>query len=97
MRWRSALVTAVLASGVIFASAADDAGKEAEQRSCVQCHSLRLVEVQRLPPATWTKEVDKMIGWGAVVSDKELLVKYLAEHYSNTQPPPTPVMSADSK
>ena len=52
-----------------FAKAQDggDAGRKAEQTSCLPCHSLRLVESQRLSAAAWQKEVDKMIGWGAVV------------------------------
>jgi mono/diheme cytochrome c family protein len=76
---------------------AADAGKKAEQRSCSPCHSLRLVDSQRLSRAAWQKEIDKMIGWGAVISDKQLLLDYLSSQYSNTQPPPSPVLSADSK
>jgi cytochrome c-type biogenesis protein CcmH/NrfF len=83
-----------LAAGVIDET---DAGRQAEQRSCIQCHSLRLVDTQTLSPAAWRKEVDKMIGWGAVVPDKELLIKYLSDHYGNTRTPPPPLRSADSK
>jgi hypothetical protein len=42
----------------------------------------------------WTKEVDKMIGWGAVVPGKEMLIGFLAAEYSNTKPLPLPALSA---
>ena len=85
--------------GVSLSKGTDDpeAGRKAEQRSCLPCHSLRLIEGQRLSASAWKKEVDKMLNWGAVVPDRDLLVDYLAQHYSNTQPPPNPVLSADSK
>jgi hypothetical protein len=81
-------------------TAAEDneaAGKKAEQSSCELCHSLRLVESQRLSAAAWQKEVDKMIGWGAVVANRQLLVDYLSQHYSNTSPQPRPALSGKSK
>ncbi|MFL6450421.1 MAG: hypothetical protein ACJ746_22475 [Bryobacteraceae bacterium] len=73
------------------------AGKKAEQQSCLPCHSLRLIDSQRLSAATWQKEVDKMIGWGAVVPDRQLLIDYLSQHYSNTTPMPAPVLSDNGK
>lgn len=74
-----------------------EAGKKAEQTSCLPCHSLRLVASQRLSAAAWGKEVDKMIGWGAVVPNRQLLIDYLSQHYSNLQLPPVPVRSAASQ
>jgi quinoprotein glucose dehydrogenase len=93
------LAIASLVAGASLAIAADDpdAGKKAEQRACVACHSLRLIESQRLSPAAWHKEVDKMIGWGAVVPEPQILIDYLAQHYSNTQPPPVLALSSDKK
>ena len=90
-RATSYIVSVAIASALTasFANAADEAeaGKKAEQTSCVPCHSLRLVESQRLSPAAWQKEVDKMIGWGAVVPNRQILIDYLSQHYSNTQAP----------
>jgi mono/diheme cytochrome c family protein len=63
-------------------------GKQEEQRSCIECHSLRLVESQRLSRAAWEKEVNKMIGWGAPVSDRQVLVDYLSQQYSAEKPQP---------
>ncbi len=89
------------ALGVVsLCSAADpqpaDAGKNAEKRSCLPCHSLRLIESQRLSVAAWTKEVDKMMGWGAVVPDRQVLIDYLTTEYSNSKPLPTPATTANS-
>ncbi len=74
-----------------------EAGKRMEMSSCAPCHSLRLIESQRLSEAAWKKEVGKMIGWGAVVPDREVLVDYLFQHYGNMQAPPVAERSADSK
>src|SRR6202167_1639421 len=35
--------------------------------SCLECHEARIILQQRLSKAAWTKEVDKMTKWGAVV------------------------------
>ena len=51
---------------------------------CQVCHDLRLIEQQRLDRTGWTREVDKMIGWGAVLTDaeKETLIAHLARDSS---------------
>jgi hypothetical protein len=36
-----------------------------------------------------------MIGWGAVVPDRQLLLDYLSLEYSEAKPIPTPALSAD--
>ena len=50
------------------------------QTRCQSCHDLRLVQQQRLDATGWRREVDKMIGWGALLDDseREALVGYLA-------------------
>jgi|GraSoiStandDraft_57_1057295.scaffolds.fasta_scaffold215237_1 hypothetical protein len=73
------------------------AGRKAEEQSCTPCHSLRLVDSQRLSRTAWTKELDKMIGWGAVVPDRQLLLDYLSSEYSEAKPIPTPALSADGR
>jgi len=64
--------------------AGEAAGGEATfTRACLSCHGRDLTEQQRLSPAGWTREVEKMMRWGAVVSDAEKapLVSYLADRY----------------
>jgi len=80
-----------------FCSAASTLGQEAgqtmERTACVACHSLRIVKSQRLSAAAWEKEVDKMVGWGAVVPERKVLIDYLATEYSNAKPAPAPEIS----
>jgi hypothetical protein len=72
-----------------------DRGKKEEQQSCVPCHSLRLIHSQRLSKAAWTKELDKMTGWGTVIRDRDALLEYLVANYGDDKPLPTAAMSQD--
>jgi quinoprotein glucose dehydrogenase len=90
-----ALILLSIASLSFAAEPNIEAGKKAEATYCVACHSARLIDSQRLSAAAWTKEVDKMIGWGAIVPDKQLLIDFLAVEYSNAKPLPIPAVSAD--
>jgi mono/diheme cytochrome c family protein len=60
-----------------------DRGKQIFEEKCLLCHEADLTEQQRLSRQGWTREVEKMIRWGAVVSDTEKapLVDYLFEKY----------------
>jgi cytochrome c1 len=68
----------------------DDRGKQIFEEKCLLCHEADLTEQQRLSRQGWTREVEKMIRWGAAVSDaeKEPLVDYL---FSNFGPRPLAV------
>jgi hypothetical protein len=87
-----------LCSAIAFAvnAQSQDSGRQEEQRACTPCHSLRLVDSQRLSRAAWQKELTKMIGWGAVVTDKELLLDYLSREYNDSKPVPKPELSGDA-
>jgi mono/diheme cytochrome c family protein len=56
--------------------------------ACLECHEARIILQQRLSKAAWTKEVDKMIKWGAVVdpNDRDALIDYLSTNFSVDQP-----------
>jgi cytochrome c2 len=58
-------------------------GAELARDKCLNCHEADLIVSQRLSPQGWTREVEKMIRWGAVVSDteKEVLIDYFAAHF----------------
>lgn len=47
---------------------------------CVSCHDGQLIDQQRLSGDGWRREIDKMRGWGALLTDveKEMLAEYLA-------------------
>jgi hypothetical protein len=73
---------------------------QAKVRSaCTECHESRIIVQQRLSKAAWTKEVDKMIRWGAVVdqNDRDGFIEYLSGNFSPDKPPYAPERSAKSK
>jgi mono/diheme cytochrome c family protein len=57
--------------------------------SCLECHEARIILQQRLSKGAWTKEVDKMVKWGAVVDagDRDALIDYLSTNFNPDQPP----------
>src|ERR1700719_3014346 len=57
--------------------------------ACTECHEARIILQQRLSKAAWTKEVDKMTKWGALVDpgDRDGLIDYLSTNFSPDQPP----------
>ena len=58
-------------------------GKALADKGCLQCHSADIPRQQRLTEKQWTAEVEKMMRWGAEVSesDKAELVSYLVGHF----------------
>lgn len=87
----SALGLALLAAD----QATLDRGQKEEAAGCTPCHSLRLVHSQRLSKATWSKELDKMAGWGSKIQDRDALLEYLVANYGDDKPPSPPAMSKD--
>jgi cytochrome c1 len=63
--------------------AGEDRGKEIFEKKCLGCHEADLTRQQRLSRQGWTREVEKMIRWGAVVTDgeKEPLIDFLFKSY----------------
>ena len=56
---------------------------EVVAKSCLTCHERDLIAQQRLTRVGWGREVDKMIRWGAPVTDAEtkVLIEFLAGRY----------------
>jgi hypothetical protein len=56
--------------------------------ACTECHETRIILQQRLSKAAWTKEVDKMTKWGALVdpADRDALIDYLSTNFSPDKP-----------
>ena len=67
--------------------------------ACLECHEARIILQQRLSKPAWTKEVDKMTKWGAVVdaADRDALIDYLSTNFSPDKPPYTPPRSSREK
>jgi len=57
--------------------------------ACTECHSSRIIVQQRLSKGAWTKEVDKMIKWGAVVeaADRDSFIEYLSTNFPPDKAP----------
>ena len=57
--------------------------------ACAECHEARIIVQQRLSKAAWTKEVDKMVKWGALVDaqDHDALIDYLSANFGVDKPP----------
>lgn len=67
-------------------------GSEIARSRCLTCHRVDLIAQQRLAREAWSRELDKMIGWGARVTEPErpVLLEYLATHFGVTRPQPAP-------
>jgi hypothetical protein len=60
--------------------------------ACAECHDAQMLLQQRLSRGTWTKEVDKMVRWGAVVDpkDRDAIIDYLSTNFPPDKPPYVP-------
>jgi mono/diheme cytochrome c family protein len=100
---RAKLVLFAMPAFAIVALATDqatlDAGRKAEQTGCVPCHSLRLVQSQRLARATWDRELTKMAGWGwtAKPEERAALLEYLVANFGDDKPVAPPEKSGDGR
>jgi len=68
--------------------------------ACLECHESRIIIQQRLSKGAWTKEVDKMIKWGAVVNpaDRDSFIEYLSTNFPpDKAPEQMPRVSAAKK
>jgi mono/diheme cytochrome c family protein len=77
-------------------------GGEIMKAQCLTCHGDDLIQQQRLNKAGWTREVEKMMRWGAEVkdADKDHLIEYLTANYPqrafSKEPPATPAPAVDA-
>lgn len=77
-------VSATKPAGAVAPQAADAQGEpDGYRSSCFICHDDHMMQQQHLTRAQWDKEVTKMTGWGAPLSDAQRngLLDYLAGHY----------------
>ena len=77
--------------------------QEKATAACTTCHEARIIVQQRLSKSAWTREVDKMVKWGAEVDpkDRDALIDYLSANFTPEQPayvaPKTAGRSQDHK
>jgi mono/diheme cytochrome c family protein len=70
--------------------------KRAVDLNCQTCHEETMYTSQRLTPAQWKAEVEKMDSWGAILpdDDREPVEEYLAKHHGADAPAFTPARIA---
>ena len=58
-------------------------GKAQTEAACLRCHSADMLAQQHLTEKQWTAGVEKMMRWGAVVSDRDkpVIIAYLSGHF----------------
>jgi hypothetical protein len=51
--------------------------------ACTECHDSHIILQQRLSKQAWSREVDKMIKWGALVdaNDRNAFIDYLSINF----------------
>ena len=57
--------------------------QEKARVACLGCHTAAIIVQQQLDRRVWTREMDKMIRWGAPVAaeDREALIDYFAQQF----------------
>ncbi len=87
------VLSPLVAAGLMLAATAPELPPGPMQQkaatACGECHDTGIIVQQRLDKNAWTKEVDKMIKWGAVVSaeDRQPLIDYFAANFGPDKPP----------
>jgi hypothetical protein len=96
-------MSTIILTLIVFAAAAALAGESSSNSNnqlpagpmqekavaaCSTCHEARIIVQQRLTKPAWTKEVDKMIKWGAEVDpkDRDALIDYFSANFGPDQP-----------
>jgi cytochrome c5 len=59
-------------------------GADVLKSRCVICHEADIITSQKLSTTGWTNSVNKMVRWGAQISQEErdVLIPYLAMHFA---------------
>jgi len=69
--------------------------QEKARKACLACHTADIIVQQQLNRRVWTREVDKMIRWGAPVAaeDREALIDYFTQDFGprEAEPPAPPL------
>lgn len=62
---------------------ATENGEATYKKACLACHDADMIAQQKLTPTGWTRSVEKMMRWGAAVTDaeKQPLIDFLAARF----------------
>ena len=74
------VLTATLAAQELPAGA----GRDIVTKRCLSCHESDLITQQRLSRTGWSRSIDKMVRWGAVVEtdERDPMLDYLAARFA---------------
>ncbi len=77
---RHVLILVVLAAPAVIAQSP---GADVMKQRCVSCHDSDIISSQKLSLTGWTRSVDKMVRWGAVITpaERDVLQPYLAANF----------------
>ena len=97
-----ALIVSLTCVTVLYAESSDlpPGTLQAKMKAaCLGCHDSGIIVQQRLGKAAWTKEVDKMIKWGAVVDpgDRDAFIEYLRANFPADKEPYVAPRTASAK
>lgn len=85
------IVAAALSCAAVEAQDLPDGSGAGIVRSrCLGCHGFELITQQRLSRDSWSRELDKMAGWGAVIAaaERDALLAYLTVKVGAVPGPP---------
>jgi ubiquinol-cytochrome c reductase cytochrome c subunit len=70
----------------------DALAARAIQENCLICHEANMYMDQRLTPAQWQAEVEKMVSWGSPLPEpnRRPVIDFLARRYRDVDPAPAP-------
>jgi cytochrome c5 len=90
VRWALCGLLLLSASITVSAQTMPQMDQKLRQTCLEMCHGANLIAQQRLDRNGWTREINKMIGWGAAVpaEDKEPLINYLVMLFNTSRPLP---------
>lgn len=96
------LLVCLAASAAAHAQSLDLPGGKIQtkvQTACTECHDASIIRQQRLSAKSWTKEVDKMIKWGAFVEpgDRAAFIEFLSTSYPPDKPPDRVIPAARTR
>ncbi len=77
----------------------DGPGVDKVRAACLNCHNAAIITQERLGRDAWSKELDKMVRWGAPVetADRDAILAYLAAHFGPADQPEAPHKDAHRK
>lgn len=84
------------AAATSLAALSDGPGVDKVRVDCLGCHDAAIITQQQLDQHAWSREIDKMVRWGAPVEagDRDAVLNYLVAHYGAADEAASPTKTA---